>query len=65
MPVFVLMVASVATYSRLMRAAMLEVINSDDVRTARAKGLSDRGVTMGHTFRQRPGVLAPRHRRAA
>jgi peptide/nickel transport system permease protein len=51
MPVFVLMVASVATYSRFMRAAMLEVIHSDYVRTARAKGLSDRRVTMRHAFR--------------
>jgi peptide/nickel transport system permease protein len=51
MPVFVLMVASVATYSRFMRAAMLEVINSDYVRTARAKGLTDRRVTMRHAFR--------------
>jgi peptide/nickel transport system permease protein len=30
---------------------MLEVINSDYVRTARAKGLSDRRVTMKHAFR--------------
>jgi peptide/nickel transport system permease protein len=51
MPVFVLMVASVATYSRFMRAAMLEVINSDYVRTARAKGLNERRVTMRHAFR--------------
>jgi peptide/nickel transport system permease protein len=51
MPVFVLMVASVATYSRYMRAAMLEVINSDYVRTARGKGLSDRRVMMKHAFR--------------
>jgi peptide/nickel transport system permease protein len=51
MPVFVLMVASVATYSRYMRAAMLEVVNSDYVRTARAKGLTDRRVTMKHAFR--------------
>ena len=33
------MVASIATYSRYMRASMLEVVNSDYVRTARAKGL--------------------------
>ena len=42
LPVFVLMVASIATYSRFMRASMLEVINSDYVRTARAKGLNER-----------------------
>ena len=47
----VLTVASVAQYSRYMRAAMLEVINSDYVRTARAKGLNERAVIMKHAFR--------------
>ena len=47
----VLMVASIAQYSRFMRASMLEVVNADYVRTARAKGLKERRVTMGHAFR--------------
>jgi peptide/nickel transport system permease protein len=51
LPVIVLMTASIATYSRYMRASMLEVVNSDYVRTARAKGLAERRVTMGHAFR--------------
>jgi peptide/nickel transport system permease protein len=51
LPVLVLTVASVAQYSRYMRAAMLEVVNSDYVRTARAKGLPERGVIMKHAFR--------------
>jgi peptide/nickel transport system permease protein len=51
LPWLVLMVASIATYSRYMRASMLEVVNSDYVRTARAKGLSERKVTMRHAFR--------------
>ena len=51
MPVIVLMVAGTATYSRFMRASMLEVVNSDYVRTARAKGLNERRVTMKHAFR--------------
>jgi peptide/nickel transport system permease protein len=34
-----------------MRAAMLEVVNADYVRTARAKGLPERRVTMKHAFR--------------
>jgi peptide/nickel transport system permease protein len=51
LPVIVLMVAHVATYSRFMRASMLEVINSDYVRTARAKGLPEKWVTMRHAFR--------------
>jgi peptide/nickel transport system permease protein len=51
LPVAVLMVANVASYSRYMRASMLEVVNSDYVRTARAKGLPERRVTMKHAFR--------------
>ncbi len=51
LPVIVLMVASIATYSRYMRASMLEVVNSDYVRTARAKGLPEQSVTMKHAFR--------------
>jgi peptide/nickel transport system permease protein len=51
LPVLVLMVASIATYSRFMRASMLEVVNADYVRTARAKGLREGRVTMGHAFR--------------
>jgi peptide/nickel transport system permease protein len=50
-PTIVLAVAGMATYSRYMRASMLEVINSDYVRTARAKGLIERRVTMKHAFR--------------
>jgi peptide/nickel transport system permease protein len=51
LPVLVLTVAGIAGYSRYMRAAMLEVINSDYVRTARAKGLGERRVTMKHALR--------------
>jgi peptide/nickel transport system permease protein len=51
LPVLVLMIVNMASYSRFMRASMLEVINSDYVRTARAKGLVERQVTMRHAFR--------------
>ena len=51
LPVITLSVLSVAQFSRYMRASMLEVINSDYVRTARAKGLNERGVIMRHAFR--------------
>ena len=51
LPILVLMVASIAQYSRFMRASMLEVVNADYVRTARAKGLEERQVTMKHAFR--------------
>jgi ABC-type dipeptide/oligopeptide/nickel transport system permease component len=50
-PAMTLMVISIATYSRFMRASMLEVINSDYVRTARAKGLVERRVTLKHALR--------------
>jgi peptide/nickel transport system permease protein len=51
LPIIVLMVASVAAYSRYMRASMLEVVGSDYVRTARAKGLTEQKVQMKHAFR--------------
>jgi peptide/nickel transport system permease protein len=50
-PAMTVAVVSLAQYSRYMRASMLEVINSDYVRTARAKGLSETKVTMKHAFR--------------
>jgi peptide/nickel transport system permease protein len=51
LPVFTLAVVQIAGYSRYMRGSMLEVINSDYVRTARAKGLVERRVVMRHAFR--------------
>lgn len=51
LPVIALCALSTATYSRFMRASMLEVLNSDYVRTARAKGLIERRVVMRHAFR--------------
>ena len=51
LPVMALCALSIATYSRYMRASMLEVLNSDYVRTARAKGLLERRVIMKHAFR--------------
>jgi peptide/nickel transport system permease protein len=51
LPVITLFVVSFALYSRYMRASMLDVINSDYVRTARAKGVRERKVVMRHVFR--------------
>jgi peptide/nickel transport system permease protein len=51
LPVITLFVVSFALYSRYMRASMLDVINSDYIRTARAKGVSERKVIMRHIFR--------------
>jgi ABC-type dipeptide/oligopeptide/nickel transport system permease component len=50
-PWMTLMLLSVAVYSRFMRASLLEVINTDYVRTARAKGLTEERVTMRHAVR--------------
>jgi peptide/nickel transport system permease protein len=51
LPIITLAYVNVATYSRYQRAAMLEVLHSDYIRTARAKGLSERAVTMKHGLR--------------
>jgi peptide/nickel transport system permease protein len=51
LPVLTLLIISFALYSRYMRASMLDVINSDYVRTARAKGVSEWKVIMRHVFR--------------
>ncbi|ULH17542.1 ABC transporter permease (plasmid) [Deinococcus sp. KNUC1210] len=51
LPAFILAFASVAGWSRYMRASMVEVLGQDYVRTARAKGVPDRRVTYGHAFR--------------
>ena len=51
LPVVTLSVISFALYSRFVRAAMLDVISTDYVRTARAKGLPERIVIMRHVFR--------------
>lgn len=50
-PSLVLALVEVAIWSRYMRGAMLEVISQDFVRTARAKGLSERAVMLRHAFR--------------
>jgi peptide/nickel transport system permease protein len=51
LPIMTIAAISMATYSRYTRASMLEVINSDYVRTARAKGLPEKKVIRKHAFR--------------
>jgi len=51
LPVFCLTYGSLAYVSRQMRAGMLETIRQDYIRTARAKGLSERVVVLRHAFR--------------
>ena len=51
LPVSMLAVFQLAQHVRYMRAGMLEVLKMDYVRTARAKGLRERTVIYGHTFK--------------
>ena len=51
MPISVLALASSASLTRYVRASMLEVINQDYVRTARAKGLREQAVIVAHAMR--------------
>src|SRR5205809_6623728 len=50
-PWIVLSVLYIGFYARVLRANLLEVANEDYVRTARAKGLSERRVLLKHTLR--------------
>jgi peptide/nickel transport system permease protein len=51
LPTLSLMLISLAGYSRYSRANLLDVLNQDYIRTARAKGLNERTVIMRHAFR--------------
>ena len=51
LPISALILISLASYTRYMRGSMLEVMNLDYVRTARAKGMPERVVIMRHGFR--------------
>ena len=51
LPTAALMLVALAGYSRYSRASMLEIMNMDYIRTARAKGVSERSVVMKHAFR--------------
>jgi peptide/nickel transport system permease protein len=51
MPVTVLALFNASTVSRFMRASMLDNLNQDYVRTARAKGLSEKVVVLVHVLR--------------
>ena len=51
MPVATLVIVSIGSLMRYTRTNMLEVMNSDFIRTARAKGLSEKTVINKHAFR--------------
>ncbi|WP_418459149.1 ABC transporter permease [Brucella intermedia] len=50
-PSIVLALVSTAVWSRYMRSSMLDVINQDYIRTARAKGMSERTILIRHAMR--------------
>ncbi len=56
LPWLTLALVSAATYSRLTRGSLLDVLGEDYVRTARSKGLSERRVVYQHALR---GALTP------
>jgi ABC-type dipeptide/oligopeptide/nickel transport system permease component len=56
LPVLILAIPCAAYLARLARALMLEVLQHDYVRTARAKGMSERVVVWRHAFRN---ILVP------
>ena len=51
LPVTVVAIQTIAVYMRYMRASLLDVLNSDYLRTARAKGVSERRVLVHHAMR--------------
>jgi peptide/nickel transport system permease protein len=51
LPTIALTLISFAGYVRFSRGTLLEVLNQDYIRTARAKGLTERTVIMRHAFR--------------
>jgi peptide/nickel transport system permease protein len=51
LPVLTISVITIASWSRYLRGSMLGVLNQDYLRTARAKGLSERRVVYGHGLR--------------
>ncbi|MBO4853523.1 MAG: ABC transporter permease [Oscillospiraceae bacterium] len=51
LPILTLIIISIGSLMRYTRTNMLEVLNADYIRTARAKGLSERKVIYHHAFR--------------
>lgn len=56
LPIATLSLTYVAMFARLTRGGMLEVIRSDYIRTARAKGLDERTIVLRHAFK---GAVLP------
>jgi peptide/nickel transport system permease protein len=59
LPALTLAVVASGVVARLSRASMLEVLRQDHVRTARAKGLTERTVIWRHAFRNALAAMVP------
>lgn len=51
LPTFVISIQIIASYSRYMRSSLLDVTSAEYLRTARAKGISERQVIVRHALR--------------
>ena len=51
MPTITLALGNVAIITRIVRSSMIDTLGQDYVRTARAKGITERAVILGHAFR--------------
>jgi len=51
LPTIVVSIQIIAVYSRYMRSSLLDVLNSDYMRTARSKGISERRILFKHGVR--------------
>ena len=51
LPTVALSTVYIALIARITRTSVIEVMNEDFIRTARAKGLNERGVLLGHALR--------------
>ena len=51
LPTIIVAIQVIATYSRYMRSSLLDVLNSDYMRTARSKGISERRILVKHGMR--------------
>ncbi len=59
MPAITLSIVATGVIARLTRAAMLEVLRQDYIRTARAKGVPERRVIYGHAFKAALVTIIP------
>ncbi len=51
LPVMTLALVSIASYSRYMRSSMIDSLAQDYIRTAKAKGFSQRAILFRHALR--------------